>query len=190
MRTFYKIAAFTSVLTSLSFGLPIAEAQASVPHRRVHTSSSHGFLTIGTASDPDIASMSIRPASPDATRRRGSSRVATSPASGAVTSRRSQIGTASFYHSSLAGLRTASGERYREYALTAAHRTLDLGTRVRVTNLANSRSVVVTVNDRGPYVSGRIIDLSRRAALMLGFVNKGITRVRIEPLGKNAGHTT
>jgi len=66
--------------------------------------------------------------------------------------------------------------------LTAAHRTLEFGTRVRVTNLANLKSVVVTINDRGPYVSGRIIDLSRRAASALGFLRDGVTRVRVEPL--------
>lgn len=93
-----------------------------------------------------------------------------------------QVGVASFYHSSLAGNLTANGDRYNESALTAAHRTLDLGTRVRVTNLENHRSVVVTVNDRGPYAKGRIIDLSRRAARVLGFVHDGVTKVKVEPL--------
>jgi rare lipoprotein A len=93
-----------------------------------------------------------------------------------------QVGIASFYHSALVGRLTANGERYDESALTAAHRTLDLGTRVRVTNLENRRSVVVTVNDRGPYAKGRIIDLSRRAARVLGFVHDGVTKVKVEPL--------
>lgn len=93
-----------------------------------------------------------------------------------------QIGIASFYHSALVGRLTANGDRYDERALTAAHRTLDLGTRVRVTNLENRKSVVVTVNDRGPYAKGRIIDLSRRAARVLGFVHDGVTRVKVEPL--------
>ena len=93
-----------------------------------------------------------------------------------------QVGIASFYHSALVGRLTANGERYDERALTAAHRTLDLGTRVRVTNLENRRSVVVTVNDRGPYAKGRIIDLSRRAARVLGFVHDGVTKVKVEPL--------
>jgi len=92
------------------------------------------------------------------------------------------VGIASFYHSSLVGNLTANGERYDEGALTAAHRTLGLGTRVRVTNLENRRSVVVTVNDRGPYAKGRIIDLSRRAARVLGFVHDGVTKVKVEPL--------
>ena len=93
-----------------------------------------------------------------------------------------QIGIASFYHSALVGRLTANGEHYDEQALTAAHRTLDLGTRVRVTNLENRRSVVVTVNDRGPYAKGRIIDLSRRAARVLGFVHDGVTKVKVQPL--------
>ena len=77
---------------------------------------------------------------------------------------------------------TASGQEFSSLLMTAAHRTLEFGTRVRVTNLVNLRSVIVTINDRGPYVNGRIIDLSRRAAAALGFVRDGVTRVRVEPL--------
>lgn len=77
---------------------------------------------------------------------------------------------------------TANGETFSSQLLTAASRTLDFGTRVRVTNLSNLKSVVVTINDRGPYVNGRIIDLSRRAASVLGFVRDGVARVRVEPL--------
>ena len=93
-----------------------------------------------------------------------------------------QIGSASFYHPLFNGRRTANGETYSDRRLTAAHRTLDFGTRVLVTNLDNAKSVVVTINDRGPYVRGRIIDLSRRAARVLGFVRDGTTRVRVDPL--------
>ena len=67
--------------------------------------------------------------------------------------------------------------------LVAAHRTLPFGTRVRVTNLSNDRSVIVRVIDRGPFIRGRIIDLSRAAAAQLGFLRRGITTVRLEPLG-------
>jgi len=95
---------------------------------------------------------------------------------------RGQVGRASYYHPSLDGCRTANGETFSSQLMTAAHRTLEFGTRVRVTNLVNLKSVVVTINDRGPYVSGRIIDLSRRAASALGFVHDGVTRVRVEPL--------
>jgi len=104
------------------------------------------------------------------------------PAPDARSRSKSQIGAASFYHASFQGRRTASGSRYDARALTAAHRTLEFGTRVRVTNLSNAKSIVVTVTDRGPYVRGRIIDLSRRAARALGFVQDGIARVRVTPL--------
>lgn len=96
--------------------------------------------------------------------------------------RRGQVGTASFYDASFNGRTTANGDTYDEGKLTAAHRTLGFGTRVRVTNLENRKSVVVTVNDRGPYVGGRVIDLSARAARVLDFVDDGTTRVRIQPL--------
>jgi len=89
-------------------------------------------------------------------------------------------GTASFYAHHFHGHKTASGEIYDENDLTAAHRTLPFGTQVRVTNLKNDRSVVVTVNDRGPHNRHRVIDVSRHAADLLGFVSSGTTRVRLE----------
>jgi rare lipoprotein A len=91
-----------------------------------------------------------------------------------------ETGMASFYNNKHEGNKTASGEVYRKGKLTAAHKTLPFGTQVKVTNLANSRTVVVRVNDRGPFVRGRIIDLSRRAAQKLGMINDGVTKVRIE----------
>jgi rare lipoprotein A len=91
-----------------------------------------------------------------------------------------QVGLASYYDSKFHGEPTASGERYDERALTAAHRTLPFGTRVQVTNLSNGRSVVVTITDRGPFARGRVIDVSRRAARRLGFLRDGTTRVRLE----------
>jgi rare lipoprotein A len=94
----------------------------------------------------------------------------------------SETGLASYYAHALHGRTTASGEVYDEHKLTAAHRRLPFGTRVRVTNLANRRSVIVRINDRGPFVRGRIIDLSFRAAGELGFVTKGVTKVGIEIL--------
>ncbi len=96
--------------------------------------------------------------------------------------RRGQVGAASYYDSFFDGRRTANGETFSSQLLTAAHRTLDFGTKVRVTNLVNLKSVIVTINDRGPYVDGRVIDLSRRAAITLGFVRDGITRVRVEEI--------
>jgi rare lipoprotein A len=92
------------------------------------------------------------------------------------------FGGASFYHPSLNGNLTANGETYTDHALTAASLTLKFGTRVRVTNLVNQKNVVVRINDRGPYIRGRVIDLTRRAANELGFVQQGVTNVRIEVL--------
>ena len=88
-------------------------------------------------------------------------------------------GKASWYGARYHGRTTASGTRFDMNAMTAAHRTLPFGTRVRVTNLANRRSVVLTINDRGPYAGGRIIDVSKRAAEILGMVRKGVVRVRV-----------
>lgn len=93
-----------------------------------------------------------------------------------------QEGKASFYADKFEGRTTASGERYSHAKSTCAHLTLPFGTLVRVTNLANSKSVVVRVNDRGPFVPNRIIDLSRSAADKLGFTQDGIADVRIEAI--------
>ena len=92
------------------------------------------------------------------------------------------VGFASFYGSEFHGRRTASGERYDEGELSAAHRTLPFGTRVRLTNLKNGRTVVVTITDRGPFRRGRIVDVSKRAARELGFLRAGVARVRLEVL--------
>ncbi|GAB6063016.1 septal ring lytic transglycosylase RlpA family protein [Deferrisoma palaeochoriense] len=91
-------------------------------------------------------------------------------------------GLASWYGPGFHGRPTASGEIYDMYAPTAAHRTLPLGTRVRVTNLENGRSAVARINDRGPFVDGRIIDLSYRLAQDLGMAEAGVARVRVEAL--------
>jgi len=93
-------------------------------------------------------------------------------------------GMASWYGYDGSGSRTASGERYNPEALTAAHRSLPLGTKIRVTNTRNGRSVVVRINDRGPYVRGRIIDLSAGAARLLGMIGSGIAPVSLEVLGR------
>jgi rare lipoprotein A len=96
-----------------------------------------------------------------------------------------QTGLASVYSEHLNGEKTASGERYHSAGLTAAHRTLPLGAEIRVTNLDNGKSVQVRVNDRGPHVQGRIVDLSSRAAAALG-MRTGVARVRLEILSKPA----
>jgi len=90
-----------------------------------------------------------------------------------------QTGAASWYGQAHHGKKTASGEAFDMYALTAAHRSLPLGTRIRVTNVANGRAIDVRINDRGPVIPGRIIDLSYGAARALGAVGDGVFRVRI-----------
>jgi rare lipoprotein A len=91
-----------------------------------------------------------------------------------------QTGTASWYGEQFQGKETASGEPFDMQDFTAAHPTLPLGTFVRVTNLRNGRAVVVRVNDRGPVVDGRIIDLSYNAARALGFKDRGLQTVRLD----------
>lgn len=91
-------------------------------------------------------------------------------------------GEASYYGHELAGNRTASGERFNPYGLTAAHRTLPLGTRLKVTNVANGRSVIVRINDRGPFVRSRLIDVSLGAAREIQMVRSGKAQVRLERL--------
>ncbi len=98
-----------------------------------------------------------------------------------------QTGKASFYADKFEGHSTASGEKYKHNKLTAAHKTLPFGTVVRVTNLANGNTVDVEINDRGPYVDGRVIDLSRSAAEQLGFINLGITDVKIDVVDAGDG---
>lgn len=90
-----------------------------------------------------------------------------------------ETGYASFYSDSYNGKKTANGETYHSSDLTAAHRKLPFGTRVKVTNLANGKTVKVKINDRGPFVRGRIIDLTRAAASKLDMVNDGVAKVKI-----------
>lgn len=92
---------------------------------------------------------------------------------------------ASWYGPKFHGRPTSSGERYDMYRFTAAHKELKFGTRLRVTNPDNNRSVVVTVNDRGPFIRGRDLDLSYGAAKKIGLIDKGVGRVRTEYLGRD-----
>ncbi|MEJ2004951.1 MAG: septal ring lytic transglycosylase RlpA family protein [Cyclobacteriaceae bacterium] len=95
-------------------------------------------------------------------------------------------GKASYYADKFEGRPTASGEKYRRNKFTAAHRKLPFGTIIRVTNLENQREVIVTVNDRGPFVKGRIIDLSRAAAESLDFIMQGTADVEVEVISDGA----
>ena len=94
----------------------------------------------------------------------------------------SEVGLASYYADRFQGRRTASGERYDRRAYTAAHRKLRFGTQVQVTRLDNGRSVTVRINDRGPFVKGRVIDLSYAAAEALGMLRSGVVKVRVTPV--------
>jgi len=98
-----------------------------------------------------------------------------------------QTGKASFYADKFEGRPTASGEKYKHSKLTAAHKSLPFGTVIRVTNTKNNLSVDVTVNDRGPYVDGRIVDLSKSAAEKLEFVNIGLADVKVEVVDAGSG---
>jgi len=91
-----------------------------------------------------------------------------------------ETGIASWYGPGFHGKRTANGEVYDENGLTAAHKTLPMPSMVRVTNLENGRSIEVRVNDRGPYAPGRVIDMTRRGAQLLGFIDRGTARVRVQ----------
>ncbi|MGH7799449.1 MAG: septal ring lytic transglycosylase RlpA family protein [Thermodesulfobacteriota bacterium] len=99
----------------------------------------------------------------------------------------STIGVGSWYGGNFHGKKTASGKRFNMYNYTAAHRSLPLGTQVRVVNLKNGRGVIVKINDRGPYIKGRIIDLSYAAAKSIGMVGSGIARVKVEVISVPAG---
>ena len=98
---------------------------------------------------------------------------------------KTQSGKASWYEIKCnGGTKTASGERLNDYAMTAAHKTLPMGTKVRVTNMNNGDAVVVRINDRGPYTTGRIIDVTKGVAQKLGFIHNGIVKVKVEVLKK------
>jgi rare lipoprotein A len=101
-----------------------------------------------------------------------------------------QRGIASWYGKDFHGRRTANGEIYNMYAMTAAHKTLPLGTYVKVTNLRNDKTVVVRINDRGPFIRGRVIDMSYASAKKLGLVGPGTAPVEVVALGKREKTTT
>ncbi len=100
-----------------------------------------------------------------------------------------QTGIASWYGRKFHGRKTANGEIYNMYAMTAAHKTLPLGTWVRVQNLKNKKKIVVRINDRGPFIQGRIIDLSYTGAKRLDIVDSGTAKVRITALGRAASYS-
>lgn len=130
-----------------------------------------------TAADPPaVEAPAPKPAA------RPEARPAAKPASRPAALPPAEPGVASYYSPALEGNPTASGEPYDPAELTAAHRTLPIGTRVRVTNVRNGKTVVVRVNDRGPFVGRRVIDLSHAAARQLGMLRSGLARVRLDKL--------
>lgn len=147
-----------------------------------------GFTGVGSATGRIV---SIQPA-PDSVNYLADNVVAETPPAGptvgpgtvlaAAIPEYRQVGIASWYGGRHQGRLTASGEVFDENKLTAAHRTLPLVTWARVTNLENGRSIAVRVNDRGPYIDGRVIDLSTRAAEELGMTEQGLARVEIKVL--------
>ncbi len=106
--------------------------------------------------------------------------VAQTPPKSDATPQPDTSGVCSYYARMHNGHITAGGEKFDSDAMTAAHRTFPMGTKLKVTNLANDKSVVVTVNDRGPFVKGRALSVTRRAAQELGFIKEGLAKVRIE----------
>jgi rare lipoprotein A len=93
-------------------------------------------------------------------------------------------GMASWYGGKFHGRKTASGEKFNKNKLTAAHRNLPFGTKIKVTNLSNGKKVVLRINDRGPFIKSRVLDVSRKAAKELGFLNQGKTKVHVLILKK------
>lgn len=134
-----------------------------------------GALLAGCATVPPPEPSAPRPAAPVP-----ETPAAPRPPPAAATPDGVQRGKLSLYGAAHAGKPTASGAGFDPAALTMAHRTLPFGTRVRVTNLENSRSVVVVVNDRGPFVQGRIADLSEAAARQIGMVSDGVVDGQLE----------
>lgn len=133
---------------------------------------------------PDPARAEVRPA-------HGESRAQSDQAWRAASNlyvRAEETGLASWYGPGFHGRPTASGEPFNQNAMTAAHRELPLRSLARVTNLETGESVLVRINDRGPFVDGRIIDLSRAAADELGFIDEGLAPVRVEALGPADDH--
>ena len=99
-----------------------------------------------------------------------------------------QFGVASFYGKKFHGRKTANGERFSMWAMTAAHKTIPFNTKVKVTNLENNKSIVVRINDYGPFSKGRIIDLSRGAAAKIGMIESGTAKVRLDIVGRDGRH--
>jgi rare lipoprotein A len=142
-------------------------------------------VSLGAAQGPNSSGSARHSANP-----KSGSQFAANVAPARADSRPYEVGTASWYGEDFDGKPTASGEPFNMYDLTAAHPTLPLGTYVKVTNLRNRRAVIVRINDRGPIVPGRIIDVSYGAAKVLHFKANGIQRVRLDVVHPYRSTTT
>ncbi len=142
---------------------------------------SFSILGLALAPLPALAQTTLEPAAPSAIER---------PSVAPVSSDSIVMGRVSYYGAEFAGRRTANGERYAPDLLTMAHRTLRFGTLVRVTNLQNNLSVVLRVNDRGPFTGGRVGDVSAAAARLLGMHHAGVVQARLEVLGPDEAQAT
>jgi rare lipoprotein A (peptidoglycan hydrolase) len=183
---------FAAVLAALALagGPSLSEAATGSGLRAAgaHKDKSHPHLHLARAAfDGDVRAAGSSWKRPrDARRRRARSTKRPGRRAGVQAgARRSGVtGMASYYGGRFHGRRTASGARFDAGGLTAAHRSLPFGTRVRVTHMGNGRSVVVRINDRGPFVGGRIIDLSSGAAGLLGMHGQGVARVEVTVVGQ------
>ncbi|NQV10527.1 MAG: septal ring lytic transglycosylase RlpA family protein [Cyanobacteria bacterium] len=151
--------------------LVLAMSSEQPAQAKIATSPSGNVVIRDVQDQPDFEPV-VRPVVPQA--------VASAPSQSNV--RHVTTGEASWYGPGFFGNRTANGEIFRPGTLTAAHRTLPFGTRVRVTNLRNGRITYVRINDRGPFVGNRVIDLAHGAAQKLGLISSGIAQVRLEVL--------
>jgi len=157
--------AIALIAATVALGGTISEASAKSKHRHHHKHHHHHVAKkVAAESNPFEANASIGPFMPEAS-------------APVRTGGRSFSGVASFYGNE-AGNKTASGARFNQNAMTAAHRSLPFGTKLRVTH--GSRSVVVTVNDRGPFIKGRVLDLSKGAASAIGLTSRGVGKVVAE----------
>lgn len=157
--------AIALIAATVALGGTVSEASAKSKHRHHHKHHHHHVAKkVAAESNPFEANASIGPFMPEAS-------------APVRTGGRSFSGVASFYGNE-AGNKTASGARFNQNAMTAAHRSLPFGTKLRVTH--GSRSVVVTVNDRGPFIKGRVLDLSKGAASAIGLTSRGVGKVVAE----------
>lgn len=187
MRRAIALAGLTAaVVVSGSIAVADGTAVQDITGRALATAPEPADLPLATQDGADAVA-GLDPATLDGLRSAGDAEPAAAPRPRTTPERGDRsaaepgwVGHASWYGPGFHGNLTANGETYDQYAMTAAHKTLPFGTRLRVTNTANGRSVEVRINDRGPFVAGRDLDLSRAAAEALGFA--GVATVRIEQL--------